>query len=73
MNLADLRKVLDAEKIDKAGYRINEPPGESAWCLKKQGKIWLVYWFERGERFHLNRFSSEEIACEYFLHRLRWG
>jgi len=71
MKIAELKEVLDAEGINKADYRIDEPPGESTWCLKKQGKVWLVYWFERGERFDLQRFSSEEAACEYFLNQLR--
>ena len=72
-NVAQLREALDGENIDKAGYRINEPPGESTWCLRKQGKVWLVYWSERGERFDLQCFSSERTACEFFLHRLRYG
>lgn len=71
MNVSELQATLDAEGFSRASYRINQQPDESTLCVKKQGKIWLVFYFERGTRYDLQRFHPEEAACEYFLNRLR--
>ena len=48
MNLEQLRASLATLELDAQGYRVLEPPDDSTWCLQKQGKTWLVFWFERG-------------------------
>ena len=73
MNLAELRDRLSCEERNPADFRIQEPPGESTWCIKKQGKVWLVFYSERGTRWELQRFKEENAACEYFYHRLTHG
>ena len=37
------------------------------WCLKRQGRTWLVFFFERGRKHKIERFSSEAVAREFFL------
>jgi hypothetical protein len=73
MNVEELRKVLEEEGVDPADYRIGVQPDESTYCLKKQGKVWQVFWFERGTRRDMQRFKSEAAACEYFLNQLLRG
>jgi hypothetical protein len=70
MNVGELEQELASRGVDPRNYRIDEPPGESTMVLKKQGKVWLVYWSERGGRYDLQRFTDETSACEYMLGRL---
>jgi hypothetical protein len=67
MNVDELRKELVKRGANSADYRIQAPDDESTWCLRRQGKVWLVYYSERGGRRTMQRFSSESAACDYFL------
>jgi hypothetical protein len=73
MNVPKLKTALRDGKFDTSGYRILEAPDESTWCLKRQGKTWLVFYFERGQRWQLHRFNDEAAACEYFYNRIVHG
>lgn len=73
MNINDLRVLLREKESDPAGFRILEAPDEGTWCIRKQGKAWLVFYFERGSRWELERFKTESSACEYFLDRVCRG
>jgi hypothetical protein len=73
VDIADLRSVLAEGSYDSRGYRILDAPGEGTWCIRKQGKAWLVFYFERGTKWQLERFKTEGAACEYFLNRIVHG
>lgn len=73
VDLAELKRILVREQVSPAEYRILEPADEGTWCLKRQGGVWLVFYFERGARRNLQRFADEATACEYFLSRLCHG
>jgi hypothetical protein len=73
MNVAQLRDALVKGGYDSRNYRVMEAPDESTWCIRKQGKSWLVFYFERGSRWQLQRFATESAACEYFLNRVGHG
>lgn len=73
MNVSTLRAELLERGINPQFYRILDAPGEATWCIRKQGETWLVFYFERGIKFHLQRFKSESSACEYFYNRLTHG
>lgn len=73
MDISTLRSVLAEGGYDPKGYRILDAPDESTWCIRKQGKIWLVFYFERGTEWELQRFKNESSACEYFLNRVVHG
>lgn len=73
MNIVTLRSVLAEGGYDPKGFRILDAPDESTWCIRKQGKIWLVFYFERGTKWELQRFKSEDSACEYFLNKVVHG
>jgi hypothetical protein len=68
-----LKSVLEDGEFRADGYRILEAASESTWCIKKQGKTWLVFYFERGTKFELQRFKEESAACEYFYNRIVHG
>jgi hypothetical protein len=38
---------------------------------KRQGRMWLVFYSERGARRDLQRFASELAACQYLIEQLR--
>lgn len=67
MDVTELRGVVARAGMDPADYRIMDPPGDSTCCIRRQGRVWMVFFFERGVRRELQRFSSEGVACAYFL------
>jgi hypothetical protein len=73
MDISALRVALAEHGIDPKGYRVLGAPDEATWCIRKQGKTWLVFYFERGTKWELQRFKTETSACEYFLNRLTHG
>jgi hypothetical protein len=73
MNIDSLRAALLREEVDPMYYRIQQEPDEGTWCLRRQGKTWLVFYFERGAKRELQRFKSESPACDYFFNRLTHG
>ena len=73
MDINELREMLVKDGYDPRNYRILDAPGESTWCIRKQGKAWLVFYFERGKKWELQRFTTESAACEYFLNRVIHG
>jgi hypothetical protein len=73
VDIADLRAALVAGGYDLQGYRVLDAPGESTWCIHKQGKTWLVFYFERGSKWEMQRFKTESAACEYFFNRVAHG
>ena len=73
MNIAELRSALVAGNFRSDEYRILEAPDDSTWCIRKQGKTWLVFYFERGTRWELQRFKTETDACEYFYNQITNG
>jgi hypothetical protein len=68
-----LRAALKEGGVDPQNYRILDVPGEGTWCIRKQGRTWLVFYFERGAKWELQRFKSETSACEYLLNRITHG
>ncbi|GAA2210974.1 hypothetical protein GCM10009850_064330 [Nonomuraea monospora] len=51
-------------------YCVLEKPDDCQWVLRRQGKVWLTFWMERGRKFHLERFKTESAACEYFYNQV---
>jgi hypothetical protein len=60
---------LDAEGIDPDRYSLSASNAGEQLCLEKVGNEWAVYYAERGLRTNEHRFSSEDEACQDFLHR----
>ncbi len=73
MNIVELKSALQNGGYSSEGYRILDASDESTWCIKKQGKTWLVFYFEHGAKRELERFKEESAACEYFYNRIVHG
>jgi hypothetical protein len=46
---------------------------DNKYCLAKSGRIWIVYYFEKGQRVGEREFESEEEACLHLLTKLKRG
>jgi hypothetical protein len=46
VNVVELEEELVRRGVNPRDFRINKPPDESTWVLKKQGKVWSA-WFVR--------------------------
>lgn len=69
MRLDDVREIVHAARVDPTYYSF-EGDRHEALCLLANGREWVVFLSERGERFEEQRFSNEDEACVYFLKRL---
>jgi hypothetical protein len=69
MNVADVREVVQAARVDPTYYSLDGERHE-ALCLMSRGQRWYVFLSERGERFEERAFESQDEACVYFLKRL---
>ncbi|AQZ68533.1 unnamed protein product [[Actinomadura] parvosata subsp. kistnae] len=70
MNVQELRAALAATDLDPRLYCILEQPDDSQWCLRKQGKTWQTFWYERGAEYEMRRFKDEKTACVHFFGRI---
>ncbi len=70
MNKEELKKALDKEGIHPHYYSLNGLQGgpyDGTSILDKEGNKWLVYYFERGEKWDMHVFDTEDEACRFFL------
>jgi hypothetical protein len=67
MTTSEAERVLQGEGVLPSEYRILKQPSENTWCITRQGRVWLVFYFERGARWNLQRFKDESAACDYFV------
>lgn len=70
MTREELRRILASRTIRKDTYCLDGGLPNDAMCLNQRGKIWEVYYSERGGKFDLQVFHTEEEACESFYNRL---
>jgi hypothetical protein len=73
VDISALQGALAERGVDTRAYRILDAPDEATWCIRKQGKTWRVFYFERGTKWELQQFKTEASACEYFLNRVTHG
>ena len=66
MDKKELSNKLLLEKIPQETYSLGGGLPYDKYCLSNSNGIWEVYYSERGGKFQLKEFDSEEEACEYF-------
>lgn len=72
MNVQDLQSYLDEHRVDPKAYSLAGGMPDDAFCLSREADgTWCVYYSERGCRFDLKHFPTEEEACECFFSRIR--
>ncbi len=69
LDVGVLQLILDQEEVDPYLYRIGGYADESL-CIEKIDGKWAVYGGDRGERFDVSLYDSEDEACRAFLERI---
>ncbi|MFD1739542.1 hypothetical protein ACFSCX_23965 [Bacillus salitolerans] len=71
MNKSELKSMLEIKQIPTYYYNL-DGIGEvdQRVCLEKEGQEWIVFYSERGKRFDIKRFNTEDEACQDILNRL---
>jgi hypothetical protein len=70
MNREELKKALDKEGVNPHYYSLNGLAGgpyDGTSILEKEGNKWLVYYFERGSKWDMQIFLTEDEACRYMF------
>lgn len=65
MNIDNLKKLFDENKIPTAGYNLKGEMVSHSITLEKRKTGWYVYYSERGEIYEEVGLSNENDACEY--------
>jgi RecB family exonuclease len=72
MKVSELRKALAELRVLRRAVSIEGVDAkEEQYRLEKDGKYWITYYYERGNKNALREFSSEDEACDNFLEMLR--
>lgn len=66
MKRAELQQCLIDANVPKDLYSLNGGLPNEALCLNKDGDVWEVYYSERGIKSQIEKFDSEDEACNYF-------
>lgn len=72
MNKEELKKA-DEAGVHPHYYSLSGllgGPYDDTEILEREGNKWLVYHFERGSKWDLQYFETEDAACRYFLQKL---
>lgn len=71
MKKEELRNCLKDKKIPEYYYNL-DIAGEidQRVCLEFNGKGWIVYYSERGKKFDLTKYETEDEACDDVYNRL---
>jgi hypothetical protein len=70
MNTQELNKKLDDAKINPQYYSLNGFEGgiyNDRIILEKEGAHWLVYYTERGNKYDIHVFNTEDEACLFLF------
>jgi len=71
MDRSLLKKILDERGIPKNYYNLDmKGEVDQKVCLVYEAPDWLVYYSEKGKKFDITKFKSEDDACYDVLKRL---
>lgn len=73
MNINELKLELDKHNVPRFEYSIlpTSLPDERLCLVQLDNEKWQVFFSERGNKFDLVEFNSEDEACKYFLNELK--
>ncbi|RFB15388.1 hypothetical protein DZB84_13375 [Bacillus sp. HNG] len=66
MNKVELKQLLISSGVPKDLFSLDGGLPNESLCLNNADGIWEVYYSERGMKSQLQKFTSEEEACNYF-------
>jgi hypothetical protein len=67
LNKEELKKALDQDKIQPIYYSLvglDNPNYNDIIILDKENDLWVVYYYERGQKSHIHTFKTEDEACK---------
>ena len=70
MTLSELSVRLQQENIPDRAYSLSGGFANDTFCIETTGDGWDVYYTERGEKFDVEHFSSEDAACNRLFERI---
>ena len=72
MNLRELESYIVDNRIRSDAVSVGRglPSETEKYCIVKEGKLWEVYYSERGSKGGLAQFLSEEEACNHLIRLL---
>ncbi len=71
MTKTELKTRLLNLNIPSDAFSLDGGLPNDAICLRETAFGWEVYYSERGEKYHLRSFLSEQEACEHFFNELK--
>jgi hypothetical protein len=73
MTLQELKATLTEENVrsDLVYFGDGLPTRSDQWAITNNRGIWLVYYFERGEKCGERWFADEAGACDYLWDQIR--
>lgn len=70
MTRYELKQRLMKENVPHIYYGINGIFFDNVFVLNKNNERWETYWTEKGNKYQLKVFDTEEEACEYYYNWL---
>jgi len=71
MNIQELKRKLEENEIPVNAYSLDGSlPMSSGYVLDREGKYWIAYLFEKGDRNGITKFEKESQACSYIYDAL---
>jgi len=73
MNIEGLKRALDRKGIKPIYYSLNGIRGDledGTSIIENQEGKWMYYYFERGGKFNIKYFNTENEACKYLYELL---
>lgn len=71
MNRMKLKNILEKVRVPENLYSLYGGLPNESYCLDKQDDKWEVYYSERGSKTDLEIFDTEDVACQYFLNKIK--
>ncbi len=69
MKIDELINKLKSEPLLEKEYCIGDFD-DNRECIMKENDEWIIFFYERGSRNLLKKFTNEEEACNAFYERL---
>ncbi len=67
MTRTEAEDRLRAEGVDRRTYNLSGALQNDSWILDGNGRVWIVFYFERGDRYEETQFGDESSALEYLV------
>lgn len=67
MDLTDLAAELQRLGMDPERYSLRGGLPDDGFAIGREGKRWRVYYSERGGRYNIEKFPTEDEACRRML------